>query len=336
MIIRANIVANTSNSAVILDSVAGIVREDVFVSNIVFRNRNARVLQTFSSNNVVLLNQNVSITVGNTVQFQKLVTGNGLIASKSRVSYFLQDKPSYDPSADPRLPKATTLAVDLAEDATNVTVNGTTMSLGLSPILTPKNSTQNRYDANVAFSSITDIQVGDYVLGGANLTLSSNVRVAWVGNANTYIGFNKPIVAAAGQTFLFRRPVQPSLRVGSETIFYTNLSLGNNTITMQDCVRNIANTRPLNQTVTTLSVASSGAVLRLTDTTGVALLDYVLINNSTLASNVRVLWLPTGEGNANVGINAGISADAGTEVKFQRPFNWAANTTVSILGSIPL
>jgi hypothetical protein len=335
MTIRANILANTSNATVIVDSVSGIAREDVFVSNITLRDKNVRVIQTFAGNGVVVLNKNVAITTGNVVQFQKLVNGVGLIASESRVAYFLRDRESYTPSLDPRLPKTTTLVSNLIVGATSVTIAGTTMSLGLSPIIVPYNAAQDRYGANIQFQSVSDIQVGDYALGTA-YNFETNVRVVWVGNGNTYVGFNKPITTSAGQTFLFRRPVQPAIKIGSEVIYYSNISVGNSAVTLSDIVRNVANTRPINQVATTLAENSSGAVLEVTDPTGIQEQDYVLINNTTLSSNVRVIWVPVGEGNANVGISAGISASSGTAVKFQRDWIWTANTTVSILGSIPL
>ena len=336
MTIRANIVANTSNASVILDSVSGIVREDVFVSNITLRAKNVRVLSIDAGNSIVYLTQNVSITTGNLVQFQKLVTGTGLIASDSQISYFMRDKPSYNPAIDPRLPRVTKLSANLVSTATSVAIQGNISTTGIYPIVIPHASTQNAYGANIEFQSTSDVQIGDYLLGGT-LGLVSNVRVDWVGNGNTRIGFNKPAVASEGQVFLFRRPVQPAIRVGSETVYYSNAAVNlNNTITLTDLVRNIANTQPIDKTITTLAQPSAGAILDLADATGVKVLDYVLINNTTLSSNVRVLWIPEGTGNANVGISVGINADSGATVSFQRDWVWAANTTVSILGSIPL
>jgi hypothetical protein len=101
-------------------------------------------------------------------------------------------------------------------------------------------------------------------------------------------------------------------------------------------VRNIANTQPIDQTITSVAQASTGTILNLADTTGVKVADYVIINNTTLGDNVQVLWVPTGEGNANVGISSSIVADLGASITFQRDRVWAANNTVSILGSIPL
>lgn len=343
MILRANIVANTSNAAVIVDSVSGIVREDIFVSNITLRDRNVRVLRTFS-NGVVELSQNVSITSGNVVQFQKLVSNVGLIASESRSAFFLRDRPSYDPSADPRLPKLTSLAANLLPNDQSIVLNGNTSALGITSIHLPKTATVDRYSANVQFNSVSGVQVGDFLLGASfdansvknTYNLTTSARVIWVGNANTYIGFNKPIVVSSGRTYLFRSPVQPFVRVGAETIYYANISSTGNTVTLTDITRNIANSRPVNQTVTTLSNTANGFVLRVTDATGVQVLDYVLLNNTTRTSNVRVIWTPTGEANANIGINSSITADAGSTVAFDRDLIWPANTTVSILGSIPL
>ena len=345
MIVRANIVANTSNASVILDSVTGVVREDIFVSNVTLRERNVRVLQIYSGNGVVQLSQNVSITTGNLVQFQKLVANTGLIASESRTSYFLRDKVSYNPAIDPRLPKVTTLYSPLTVTDSNVIIRGNTQSLGINPVSMPATATQDRYAANIQFSSLSGIDVGDYLLGAsydANSSVknvynvTTNARVIWLGNGNTYVGFNKPVITSAGKTYLFRAPVQPAIRVGSETIYYANAAIDSNTLVLSDITRNVANTQPINQTVTTLVEPSGGAVFELTDATGVQVLDYVLINNTTKTSNVRVIWIPEGEGNANVGISAGISADAGATVKFERDWVWAENTTVSILGSIPL
>ncbi len=345
MTVRANIVANTSNAAVVLDSVAGIVREDIFVSNVTLRERNVRVLQIFSANGVVQLSQNVSITTGNLVSFQKLVSNVGLVASESRAAYFLRDRQSYDTIIDPRLPKVTTLYSALAVTDSNVVIRGNTQSLGINPVSIPQTATQDRYSANIQFSSLSGIDVGDYLLGAsydANSSIknvynvTTNARVVWLGNGNTYVGFNKPVITSAGKTYLFRAPVQPAIRVGSETIYYANVSIGDNTLTLSDISRNVANTQPINQTVTTLVEPSSGAIFELADASGVQVLDYVLINSTTKTSNVRVIWTPVGEGNANVGISAGINADAGTTVKFERDWIWAANTTVSILGSIPL
>ena len=179
--------------------------------------------------------------------------------------------------------------------------------------------------------------LGDIILSNS-LSIANDVRVEWVGNGNAYIGLNKPTGAVAGTIFYVQRPVQPALRVGSETVYYSNtlVNTNNNTITVTNITRNIANTRPINQTVTSLAADSAGSTLTLSDTTGVEYLDYVLINNSTLASNIRVMWTPTGEGNANVGINTGLNVTTGTKVTFQRDYVWAANTTVSVLGSIPL
>jgi len=345
MILRANIVANTSNASVILDSVSGVLREDIFVSNVTLRERNVRVLQIFDNNNVVRLSQNVSITTGNLVQFQKLVSNVGLIASESRTAYFLREQVSYNPIIDPRLPKVTTLYTALTTADSNIEIRGNTTSLGITPISMPATATQDRYAANIQFSSLSGIDVGDYLLGASydansnvknTYSITTGARVIWLGNGNTYVGFNKPVITSAGKTYLFRAPVQPAIRVGSETIYYSNVTVGNSILILSDITRNIANTQPIDQTITSLAEPSAGARLELADVSGVQVSDYVLINNTTRASNVRVIWTPVGEGNANVGISAGISADAGTTVKFERDWVWAANTTVSILGSIPL
>lgn len=335
MTIRANIVADTSNNTVIVDSVTGIVREDIFVSNITLRARNVRVLETFSSNNVVLLTQNVNIISGNVVQFQKLVSGLGLIAGDSQIAYFMRDKPSYNPAIDPRLPKSTKLAGDLFVDDAYITVYGNVSTTGIVPVAVPRTAVQNVYGTTIEFQTTSDVQVGDFLLSNS-LGLVSNVRVAWVGEGNANVGFNKPTIAGVGQTFLFRRPVQPAVRVGPEVIYYSNTSINPGTITLTNLVRNIANTQPIDRTITSLAQASTGTVLNLADTTGIKVADYVIINNTTLNDNVQVLWVPTGEGNANVGISTSITADLGTAVTFQRDRVWAANTTVSILGSIPL
>jgi hypothetical protein len=337
MVIRANIVTSTNNNTVIVDSVEGIVREDIFVSNITLRARNVRVLDTFASNSVVLLTQNVSITTGNVVQFQKLVTGTGLIAGKSQIAYFMRVRPSYDPAIDPRLPKVTKLADPFYGNSTRITLFGNISSTGILPIIIPRTVATGAFGTKFQMQNTSDISVGDIILSNS-LSIVNDVRVAWVGNGNAYIGLSKPTGAVAGQVFYVQRPVQPSLRIGSETIYYSNtlVNTNNNTITVTNLTRNIANTRPIDQTVTTLAADSAGTILTLSNTAGVQYLDYVLINNSTLSSNIRVLWTPEGEGNANVGINTGLNVTSSTQVVFQRDWIWPANTTVSILGSIPL
>lgn len=337
MVIRANIVTSTNNNTVIVDSVEGIVREDIFVSNITLRAKNVRVLDTFSTNSVVLLTQNVSITSGNIVQFQKLVTGTGLIAGKSQIAYFMRTRPSYDPAIDPRLPKVTKLANPLYANSTRITLYGNVSSTGISPIIIPRTVATAAFGTKFQMQNTSDINVGDIILSNS-LSIVNDVRVEWVGNGNAYIGLNKPTGAVAGTIFYVQRPVQPALRIGSETIYYGNtlINSGNNTITVTNLTRNIANTRPINQTVTSIAADSAGSTLTLSDATGVQYLDYVLINNSTLSSNIRVMVTPTEEGDANVSINTGLNVTAGTKVTFQRDWVWAANTTASVLGSIPL
>jgi hypothetical protein len=335
MIIRANIITNTSNNAVVLDSVDGIVREDIFVSNITLRARNVRVLETFASNGVVLLTQNVSISTGNVVQFQKLVTGAGLFGTNTQTAYFIKNRPSYNPAIDPRLPRVTRLANPVYANSTTVDLVGNISSTGIVPIVIPRTVATPSFGTKFELQSTSDVDVGDFLLSNS-LTLESNVRVEWIGNGNAYVGLNKPTGAQAGQVFYFQRPVQPAIKIGCETVYYGNTAVGNNTITVSGLVRNIANTRPIDQTVTTIAQDTAGSVLNLTDVTGIQALDYVLINSSTLSSNIRVLWTPEGEGNANVGINTGLNVTSGTQVVFQRDWIWPANTTVSILGSIPL
>ena len=261
MTIRANVIATTTNNTtVFLDSVSGIVQEDIFVSNLILRERNVRVVSTFESNGAVVLNQKISIVSGNTAQFQKLVTGVGLIGSQTRISYFMRTGPSYDSAVDPRLPKTTRLAANLSSTATTVEIYGNVSTTGIYPVAIPHSAAETKYGSTILFNSTSDVEPGDYVLGNIS-GFVSNIRVVWVGNGNANIGLSKPISVTSGQSLLFRRPVQPAIRVGSETIYYSNTATDGTTMTLSDITRNIANTKPASDWVwpanTTVSILGS-------------------------------------------------------------------------------
>lgn len=262
MTIRANVTSTSINSSIVfVDSVIDIAREDIFVSNVTLRDKNVRVTRTFENNGAVYLTQNVTITSGNVVQFQKLVSGAGIFASRSRIAYFMKDKPSYASAVDPRLPKTSRLTERLLANASSISIYGNVQTTGIFPVAIPRTAAENRYGSTVSFISTSDIQPGDFVLGNT-LTLQSNVRVSWVGVGNANVGFTKPITAYSGQGFLFRRPVQPALRVGSETIFYNNTVIeSSNVLSLSNLTRNVAGTRPANDWVweanTTVSILGS-------------------------------------------------------------------------------
>lgn len=258
MITYANVQVTSSNNTITANSVVGVAVEDVLVSDTILRDRNIRVLAVDEANATVTLNQTIGVFTGNIVQFQTLISGTGLINSISRNAYFMRDKPAYAPEADPRLPKHTKLAANLYPGNTSIQLDSLT---NVFPITVPGSVIEDLYAAKIHLNNKGDVQISDYVLAG-NLTLESNIRVTWLGEGNTYIGVNKQVPSTSGQTIYFQRPEKPYLRVGSETIWYSNIDVGTSSVT--DITRNIAGTQPADDWVwpanTVVSILGSVAL----------------------------------------------------------------------------
>lgn len=238
MSVLANIVLTTANSTVFLSNAVGVAVEDVFISDTVLRNRNIRVLTANTITNAVTLTANVTVTEGDEVTFQHLLSGTGITESNSRVSYFLGVSQSYAPDIDPRLPIHVTNTEDFGPADTSLVLSSLSSVANVTSVTT---ASASRANTEIVVTDVTGVEVNDYVLTG-NVRVATNVRVKSIDQANSTIKMTGQIRSNTGQTVYFQRAKKPVLRIGSEVIYYSNVDI--NTSSVTGITRNLANTRP--------------------------------------------------------------------------------------------
>jgi hypothetical protein len=179
-----------------------------------------------------------ALTIGDTLQFQTLVQGNGLWAAASKPAQFLRESLAYDIGLDPRLPKHDTITANLIAGANaEITVSNIALFPSPSEVYANATVTANLLVSNVLIVPVTTV-LGITIGARADtdvIPTSSNTIVDRIFTNNNTIRLNpirSNLTITSGAVLHFTPyDIKGSVRVREEVILYEKAWESNSTLT---------------------------------------------------------------------------------------------------------